>query len=773
MPKALEDLRKKISSNLSGKTNPKTKKPYTTSEIWAIAQTQFKKMKTKTESKACFLSNIEYKAVEVNGKKQHHIMGFASVPYIDDKDDLIPESLQQKIVDRINNGFANRVSYNHDFFLEGNLLPVASAKAELKKHPKTNKWSTWVDVVLDEDSPKFNDIVGNIDDLNGFSIEYVEDPPSHYEQINDKTVRVFDEVPMFGLGVIGSPMTPVNPMTTKESYEYKAYFGEMKADESTKTEKGEDKMSDEEKPEEKPEGEKKPEGEDTPKEEGKEEETPEEKTEEETAEESSDSSEESPAAEGKAQLDPKDLGEFKTWQKKQEKSKQIAEFKSNFQEAFKAEMKSMPLTQPFMNMAPGEQQFGEQSSFSPELDTWREAIKSPDATIDAKYEAAARLHDALDQGFNGITDRTMNGTGKAMKQRLGMKANWKGLPGREWSVGGKAMQDIQIRGFEYKAQLEHDTNKVDDTDYYQNAAELNDIYDPIIVSHLNDKTTLWGLMKKKNVSNIGSDRYGFRIWRSRIEGIGGSTSAYEYDEGATLTGYHAAMLKLAIPFMQYGVTLQVSGLMVAEARGSLGDIFAKEVQRGTADLGRGINLDLYGTSYGMTVGGKILGLKVLGDDGGEYANLYGRPRGTYTTLQGTDDSQSGNIDKPLLRKAIRTPEKNGAPRSQMIYVMDQIQRDKILGLLDPAQRFNNTSARAGFEGLPMFDNIPIHSDDQCDDGFIYALPMNSYYAAVLQAPTFEDLAKTDDSKKGFVKTYFAVVCENPNWVYKITGLDTS
>ena len=122
---------------------------------------------------------------------------------------------------------------------------------------------------------------------------------------------------------------------------------------------------------------------------------------------------------------------------------------------------------------------------------------------------------------------------------------------------------------------------------------------------------------------------------------------------------------------------------------------------------------------------------------------------------------------------IRTPEKNGANRGQMIFACDQIQRDKILGLLDPAQRFNNTSARAGFEGMPMFDGIPNHADDQCDDGFIYALPMDSYYAAVLVAPTFEDLAKTDDSKKGFVKTYFAVVCENPNWVYKVTGLATT
>jgi hypothetical protein len=282
-------------------------------------------------------------------------------------------------------------------------------------------------------------------------------------------------------------------------------------------------------------------------------------------------------------------------------------------------------------------------------------------------------------------------------------------------------------------------------------------------------------MRKKNVSNIGSDSYGFRIWRSRIEGAGGDTSTYYYDEGATLTGYKANMLKCRVPFMMYGVTVQVSGLMVAEARGSVGDIFALQVKRATADLARGINADLFGTADGMTVGGAILGLVDITDAAGSTANIYGHARATYTTLAGNSSAKTGtpNVDKTDLRTAIRTAEKNGANRQNLVFVCDHIQRDKILGLLDPAQRFQGTSARAGFEGLPTFDGIPIHADDQCNDGYLYLLPMDSYYAAVLTAPTYEDLAKTDDSKKGFIKTYFAVVCENPNWTYKYTGFATT
>ena len=227
--------------------------------------------------------------------------------------------------------------------------------------------------------------------------------------------------------------------------------------------------------------------------------------------------------------------------------------------------------------------------------------------------------------------------------------------------------------------------------------------------------------------------------------------------------------------MQYAVVLQVSGLMQAEARGSIGDAFAKEVQLGTADLLRGINADLLGTAVGFTDGGKVTGLQVFGDDASSYATLYGHARGTYTTLKGNLRAQAGspNIDKVLLRQIIRDCEVDGADRNQLMIVCHPIQRDKILGLMDAAQRFNNTSARAGFEGLPTFDGVPIHSDDQATNTVIHVVPMDSTYVATLTAPTFEDLAKTDDSKKGFVKSYFAHVMEQPNHGGIITGLSNS
>lgn len=43
MPKRFEEIRKAISSSIKGKINPRTKKPYTESEIYAISTDVFKK----------------------------------------------------------------------------------------------------------------------------------------------------------------------------------------------------------------------------------------------------------------------------------------------------------------------------------------------------------------------------------------------------------------------------------------------------------------------------------------------------------------------------------------------------------------------------------------------------------------------------------------------------------------------------------------------------------------------------------------------------------
>ena len=45
MPKKLDEIHDAVVRNLKGKINPRTKKPYSESEMWAIAQAQYKKEK--------------------------------------------------------------------------------------------------------------------------------------------------------------------------------------------------------------------------------------------------------------------------------------------------------------------------------------------------------------------------------------------------------------------------------------------------------------------------------------------------------------------------------------------------------------------------------------------------------------------------------------------------------------------------------------------------------------------------------------------------------
>lgn len=716
---------KKIESCVS-KVMPTLKDKYSDEKVrksHAIAICKSQIMGTKSY---CF-TDLEFKSEG----EDFYIEGYASSINKDlGNDELTAECLEQMV--GIINSKNIKLGFDHTELLGGR--PTLEAVGRLIE-AKVENGKLWVKGILDKTFSHIEEIKQKIQNkfLDGMSIEYQIDPALTKESFVDGIRHRI----IGGLKALaGVALTP-RPMNPDSLFDYYVKHFEAKEEHMEKCPECDEEVSKDKMEEHKKKHSKKDKGE--------------------TMEEKKVEVQESELVELKRLAD---LGKDVEAQKA--KDAKLTEIKSLALAAFKSEMQveMKKIIEPYINP---EEKFGEKpSNFDTELKHWRDTVNNPEIDIEAKYAAAAKLHNKLD-AF-GITRR--------MTGDFGFKARY---AGKSFEVKGKTMQNISA--FEYKALLEHDTNKVSDADYYQSAAELNDIYDPVIVSHLNDKTTLWGLMRKKDVSNTGADRYGFRFWRTRIEGAGGDTSTYNYDENPTLTGYHAKMLKAQIPFMQYGVTVEVSGLTQATARGSVGDIFAEQVKRGSADLLRGINSDLYGTSEGFTDGGKILGLEVIGDDGGTYANLYGHARATYTTLQGTDAAQTGtpNIDKPLLRTMVRVPEKNGAPRDQMIYVCDQIQRDKILGLLDPAQRFNSTSARAGFEGLPTFDGLPIHSDDQCNDGYIYAVPMGpeGYYAAVLVAPTFEDLAKTTDSKKGFIKTYFAVVCEHPNWVYKVTGLATT
>ena len=221
-------------------------------------------------------------------------------------------------------------------------------------------------------------------------------------------------------------------------------------------------------------------------------------------------------------------------------------------------------------------------------------------------------------------------------------------------------------------------------------------------------------------------------------------------------------------------------MAAARGRGGIGDAFALEVRDQTEELLNKLNIDIFDSSSpadGMTRGNQIMSLRWLLDDATTHTTLYGHDRsgGNFTTLQGNLDAKSGtpNPVKNDLRTMWTTVIENGATKDDLIYVTSWTQMRKILNLLDDAQRFNATQPRAGFEGMPTFDGIPIHADQDCDNGFIYLLDMRHTFLSIQLPPTMEELAKTGDFRKFHIKTYWALVGTAPNRNMLITGYNTS
>ena len=97
-------------------------------------------------------------------------------------------------------------------------------------------------------------------------------------------------------------------------------------------------------------------------------------------------------------------------------------------------------------------------------------------------------------------------------------------------------------------------------------------------------------------------------------------------------------------------------------------------------------------------------------------------------------------------------------------------------MLDDAQRFMGNSSRAGFEGQPAFDGVPLLTDKDAnnDDIFVVNLGENGLRLGVQVPLRFEDLAKTVDSRRGFLKFYGNQYSLAPKQAcYMIQGLSTA
>ena len=114
----------------------------------------------------------------------------------------------------------------------------------------------------------------------------------------------------------------------------------------------------------------------------------------------------------------------------------------------------------------------------------------------------------------------------------------------------------------------------------------------------------------------------------------------------------------------------------------------------------------------------------------------------------------------------------------VILISRRLQLDLFLaGNADDAQRFlMSQSPRVGFEGRVHFDGYPWFTDKDMDtdDIFIVNIGANGVALAVQKPLSYEDLAKSDDSKSGFLKFYGNLFAKAPKQaVYMLQGLATS
>ena len=316
------------------------------------------------------------------------------------------------------------------------------------------------------------------------------------------------------------------------------------------------------------------------------------------------------------------------------------------------------------------------------------------------------------------------------------------------------------------------TNQNTDTDYLLSAAELADVFDPVIYNILNQMTTAWNLLSKEDYSTKGNNQVQFTLK------VAANSTATAYTGNAVSTG-NTTRLKYMTKFKKYQVGVEVDGDMIAAARGGpIGDVFSQEVMDSTDDLMAVINAALF-AEVGLETASGVIGFEFVCDQAGN-GTMYNLSRtqanglASTTTADNYINGGSATVSfanlRAAKRKAVGT---EGANLNNMVFITSFVQGDMFRGKYDAAQRLVPTSSRVGFEGRPSFDGIPIFEDKDCNTDDWFLVDLETHKVAIWVPPTLEMLGKTADSQKGFIKTYFATYNRAPRRMVMIYGNATS
>lgn len=658
----------------------------------------------KKESRFSFKSILEVK----EELESLVVKGYIATSHFDGQD-KIPVSTLEKWKKEINEAIprANKVSIHHE--REPHVAGVG-VKGTAEIHELSDgHYGLYVDTLVNPTKENFSETKYQIENnlLDSFSIEYVAPEDA---VIDSEGARILDDrTELHGWTLASQPMN-----------EHAVMIKEL----IKKTIKEEVKMAEEEIKNDAP---VQPEESNTV-EQPKEEAAPEEKVEEEAKPEEEKVEEE--------KVDEKELKEFRAFKAKkalEDKELQMKELVDKVTIGVKEEISKINVESKTMK--------NDTKIECKEIMQFKEAFKADSKlSPDSRIMIAGKMADAVGFTKNGVD--AIPTTKNVFDRQYNFEIK---------TIGAK--QVLECKG------LGITTNQNTDTDYLLSAAELSDVFDPMIFNMIAQPTVTWNVLRKVDKSNKGNNQVQF----TGKTAINPTVTAYT---GNAVTTGNVTRLKFMTKFKKYQVGVEVDGDMIAAARGGpIGDVFAQEVADSTEDLLQLMNQDLF-KEVGLETAAGVIGFEYITDSAGN-TTLYNITRSADNKLSPDSagntyvNGASADLSLTNLRAIKRNALKEGAQIENLIYIGDHIQGDKLRGIYDAAQRTVPTSSRFGFEGRPEFDGIPFFEDKDCNDDDVFLVDLETHQIAIWVPPTLERLGKDSDSEKGFIKSYFATFNRAP------------
>lgn len=704
-------------------SNPESKSEYPdTVQRLAVANSFWRShAKTLDNKEECYskVYGLEFKQVDDDN---YLVKGYISTTHTDsgyydfDKNKYVQDKISKDLLiewkDSINQGVpkSNKASINHD--RSDKIVIGVGQKGSADVHLfKDGEYGLFVNTILDKTHPEFKNVKNRIDigTIDSFSIEFVTQPNSiKYKEYKDHIIReLLPGTELYGYSIVSRPMNEHSIMV--KSLIQPDHINNNNKDNNIKTEV---------------------------------------KTMTEQVDQITVSKQEYEKL--------MELKQLQVAKAEEERIMKIIEAKmqdSSFNDKLnKIENKGQVLQNTESVQETPEQKSNKQMSME-----FKNIITNPDLCSREKFRQVGLLAERKGliwaEGIDSIGYKTSS------------PIDPKTIQVKNFQIGGKNGNKL-----EYKS-LGITTNQNTDTDYLLSAAELRDMFEPVIWDALNLETTTWGLLRKEDYSNKGNNQVQFILQT-------GENAARGFYTGNSVTTGNSTRLKMQTKFKKYQVGISVDGDMIAASKGGpVGDVFGLEIEWGTKSMIDDVDAQLFAET-GLETAAQPIGFEFIADSAGN-ATMYSLTRSTTNKLSPDSASDtyingsSARISLDNMAKAMEQAIKEGANLNNLVFITHPTQERLYKGIYRSMQRLIPTSTRFGFEGRADFDGVPIFVDKNCNTDDWWLIDLETHRVAIWVPPTLEMLGKRSDAEEGFIKMYYAVYNTVPRRLVMIYGNATS